>query len=90
MLARYLVSQGVINSQKSKRRSDKAVSSPQASEERTFHVNCQWRAHASLPKSTVYGSASVSALFLNFHQMSGSCSNTIVLIKGRAIQRSND
>ena len=39
MLALYLVSLGATNSRKSKIRNDKAINSPQANKERTFHVH---------------------------------------------------
>ena len=39
MLAQYLDLLGATNSRKSKRQSDKAVNSPQASKERVFHIH---------------------------------------------------
>ena len=77
---------------KIKEKSVKAVNSPQVNKERTFHISLFRKAFASLIRSIFYNKASDSALFLIysyfilnlfliFHQILGSCSYKINLLK---------
>ena len=59
----------------------KAVNSPQLNNEKTFHVHLLVESSTSFCRNTFYNKASGSALFLIFHQISGSCSSKVVLMK---------
>ena len=51
----------ITNSRKSKRRSEKVVSSPQANKQMTFHVNMLLESVCIVVKNTFYDGASTSA-----------------------------
>ena len=64
--------------------SNKAVKSPQANEERTFHVHMLVESLWILQKIhsiIVFSFKLVFKLFLIFHQISGTCAYKIVLMK---------
>ena len=65
---------------KSKMRNDKALNSPQANWEKTFHGQMLMESLCILRKNTFYNCSSASGLFLIFHQISGSCSYKITHI----------
>ena len=89
MLAEYLVSLGATNLQKSKAKGIKVVNSPQASWERIFHVHLLVENFCIVFQKYIlrqgFGLSLALNLFLIFHQISGSCSYEIVLIKRKSV-----
>ena len=88
MLAQYLVSLRVANSQKSKIRSVKAVNFAQVNKERTYCVNLLVKSLCIVFQKYILRQGCrprfVLNLFLIFDQISGWCSYEIVLMKRRA------
>ena len=81
MLGLYLASLGATNLQKSRKKVSRLSILLRLAMKIPFMPIGWWKTYASFSKNTFYDKVSDSAMFLIFHQISGSCSYKIVHIK---------